>query len=110
MLKIIGVLLVVMIAFFASSFSCRRENENSEKGKKIEAQNEVMEYRLRSENRIQQTQRALKKAGLYQGEIDGRMSPQINSAVIAFQRSKGLHPDGIVGARTWEEVKKYLKD
>jgi murein L,D-transpeptidase YcbB/YkuD len=110
MLKIIGVLLVVMIAFFASSFSCRRESESVEKGKRIEAQNEIMEYRLRSENRIQQTQRALKKVGLYQGEIDGRMNAQMNSAVIDFQRSKGLSADGIVGSRTWEELKKYLKD
>lgn|SRR3989338_9074933 len=110
MSRIIIALFIVMAAFFVSSLSCRKESESAAKGKKVEAQNEVMEYRLRSEDRVQQTQRALRKAGFYQGEIDGRMNPRTHSAVIAFQKSKGLSPDGIVGTRTWEELKKCLKD
>ena len=32
---------------------------------------------------------------------DGDFGPKTKLAVVAFQKRKGLHPDGIVGRGTW---------
>lgn len=61
-------------------------------------------------DRVRQIQIALKRAGFYKGEIDGKVGPQTKGAIKAFQKSKNLAVDGIVGPRTWEELTKYLKD
>lgn len=61
-------------------------------------------------DRTKQIQIALRKAGFYTGNIDGKIGPRTKKAIIAFQRSKGLKPDGIVGPKTWEELRKYLKE
>lgn len=39
--------------------------------------------------------------------VDGKYGPATTAAVIAFQKSKGLTPDGIVGPKTLEALKKY---
>ncbi|MBU5427876.1 LysM peptidoglycan-binding domain-containing protein [Tissierella pigra] len=39
--------------------------------------------------------------GFNPGAIDGIFGPNTHSAVVAFQRSRGLTPDGIVGINTW---------
>lgn len=78
--------------------------------KKEQIQDEIMSYRLKSKDRIKQIQTALKKAGFYKGQIDGKIGPQTKKAIIAFQKYKKLKPDGIVGPKTWEELNKYLKD
>jgi len=76
---------------------------------KSRIQDEIMGYRLKSKDRAKQTQAALKKSGFYRGDIDGKMSPQTKKAIKAFQKSKGLNPDGVVGVKTWEEIAKILK-
>ncbi|MEX0675003.1 MAG: peptidoglycan-binding protein [Gaiellaceae bacterium] len=43
---------------------------------------------------------ALRAHGLYQGAIDGLAGPQTRSAVLTFQRRKGLAADGRAGPRT----------
>lgn len=53
-------------------------------------------------------QTALKNAGFYNGEIDGKFGPQTKSAVEAFQSANGLKVDGTVGPQTWNLLKKYL--
>jgi hypothetical protein len=45
-------------------------------------------------------QRRLAALGFDPGPIDGRYGPMTKAAVQAFQRSKGLVPDGIVGSLT----------
>ena len=77
---------------------------------KSQIQDEVMGYRLKSKNRTKQIQTALKKAGFYKGDIDGKLGPQTKKAIKVFQKSKGLTPDGVIGVRTWEELAKILKD
>lgn len=84
--------------------------ETSDIKRKSEVQDEIMSYRLKSEDRARQIQTALKKAEFYKGEIDGKEGPQTKRAIKSFQRAKKLNPDGIVGPRTWEELNKYLKD
>jgi peptidoglycan hydrolase-like protein with peptidoglycan-binding domain len=80
-----------------------------EKKSRADVQDEIMSYRLKPKGRIRQIQTALRKAGFYKGEIDGKEGPQTTRAIKAFQKAKGLNPDGVVGSKTWEELEKYLK-
>jgi len=61
-------------------------------------------------DRKKQIQIALQKAGFYKGKIDGKIGPQTKEAIKAFQKAKGLKTDGTVGAQTWAELNKYLKE
>ncbi|KNZ70949.1 ErfK/YbiS/YcfS/YnhG family protein [Thermincola ferriacetica] len=55
---------------------------------------------------IVQVQQRLQTLGYYKEELDGQFGPTTRNAVIAFQRARGLVPDGIVGSRTYEELEK----
>jgi hypothetical protein len=57
-----------------------------------------------------QIQRALKNAGYYQGQIDGKIGPRTQEAIRKFQKAKGLKADGIVGRKTSAELNRYLKE
>lgn len=50
---------------------------------------------------VVELQTLLRNAGFNPGAIDGIFGNMTHSAVIAFQRSKGLVQDGIVGVMTW---------
>jgi peptidoglycan hydrolase-like protein with peptidoglycan-binding domain len=54
-------------------------------------------------------QKALKNAGFYQGEIDGKIGPRSQEAIKEFQRKNNLVDDGKVGAKTWSLLKVYLE-
>ena len=56
-----------------------------------------------------QVQEALKNAGYYDGNIDGRFGPKTKAAVKQFQKDMGLKVDGVVGSKTKEKLLKYLK-
>lgn len=49
---------------------------------------------------VARIQRELKAAGLYQGEIDGKMGPQTRKAVEQFQSSNNLRPTGVPDTAT----------
>lgn len=49
-------------------------------------------------------QEQLKNLGFYNGVVDGNFGAGTKAAVIAFQQSKGLFADGVVGAKTWESI------
>ena len=70
----------------------------------------VLNYPLKSKDSIIKIQNALKFSGFYKGKIDGKFGLQTKKAIKAFQRSKKLRPDGVVGKKTWEALEKYLKD
>jgi len=53
-------------------------------------------------------QTALKAAGFYTGNVDGKIGPKTKKAIVEFQRAKGLKADGRVGPKTWAELEKYL--
>ncbi|RJO65727.1 MAG: peptidoglycan-binding protein [Candidatus Omnitrophota bacterium] len=74
-----------------------------------EPQEKVAKARL-PKDRKKQIQIALQKAGFYKGKIDGKIGPQTKEAIKAFQKAKGLKTDGAVGAQTWVELNKYLKE
>ena len=50
---------------------------------------------------VKRLQRKLAAAGFTPGKIDGVFGPQTKAAVLAFQKSRGLVQDGIVGVKTW---------
>lgn len=54
-------------------------------------------------------QKALKKAGYYNGTVDGKVGPGTRDAIAAFQKDNGLKADGICGRGTWAKLKSYLE-
>ncbi len=64
---------------------------------------------LRISTGAKEVQKALKKAGYYNGAIDGKIGKKTKAAIRAFQKHNGLKVDGIVGPKTWLKMKKYLK-
>ncbi len=53
-------------------------------------------------------QKALKGAGYYSGEMDGKIGPDAREAIRNFQRDNGLTPDGVCGKQTWTKLKTHL--
>jgi len=51
-------------------------------------------------------QTALKNAGFYSGNIDGKIGPKSKKAIDDFQKANGLKVDGKVGPKTWEAMVK----
>ena len=55
-----------------------------------------------------EVQKALKGAGLYEGKIDGKIGAKTKAAVVEFQKQHNLKADGMIGQKTWTELKAYL--
>jgi peptidoglycan hydrolase-like protein with peptidoglycan-binding domain len=53
-----------------------------------------------------EVQTALKNAGFYAGNIDGKIGPKSKKAIEDFQKANGLKVDGKVGPKTWEAMSK----
>lgn len=53
---------------------------------------------------VQRLQQALQRAGFDPGAIDGTFGPKTDQAVRAFQNSRSLTIDGIVGPQTWQAL------
>lgn len=64
----------------------------------------VLRLGSRGEN-VKTLQTMLKQQKLYNGPINGIFDRQTRSAVIAFQHSKKLHADGVVGSQTWTAIR-----
>lgn len=56
-----------------------------------------------------QIQTALKNAGFYSGNVDGKVGANTEKAIKEFQKANGLEPDGVIGAKTRSLLQKYLK-
>ncbi len=68
---------------------------------------EHKESEMPQEIPIKQVQIALKKAGFYKGDIDGKQGPKTKEAIRAFQKARGLKVDGVVGKTTWQALSRY---
>jgi peptidoglycan hydrolase-like protein with peptidoglycan-binding domain len=53
-----------------------------------------------SESQIKQVQQKLKTTGLYSGQIDGRMGPDLKQAISAFQMQHKLPQTGAIDQQT----------
>lgn len=87
-----------------------RDVKSEEEIRKIMGPQEKAIKEKLPKDRKKQIQIALQKAGFYKGKIDGKIGPQTRQAIREFQKSKGLRVDGVMDSKTWEELKKYLKD
>ncbi|MDE2028467.1 MAG: peptidoglycan-binding protein [Candidatus Omnitrophica bacterium] len=58
---------------------------------------------------VEKIQRALKSAGVYTGPVDGKAGAGTKEAIIEFQKSHGLKADGVLGKKTWDKLKAYLR-
>lgn len=58
---------------------------------------------------VADVQKALQAAGYYSGNIDGKIGPNTIAGIAGFQKANGLKADSIVGAKTWDALKSYLK-
>jgi len=85
-------------------------NKKQESKKPIPGMISEIHLPLKSKDKIEKIQQALKNAGFYKGDIDGKIGLKTRSAVKAFQKSKGLIADGVVGQKTWDELNKYFKN
>jgi Putative peptidoglycan binding domain/CHAP domain len=54
---------------------------------------------------VAEAQRLLTTKGFSPGAADGSFGPKTRSAVVAFQRSKGLTADGVIGPNTWKALR-----
>ncbi|MBP7836054.1 MAG: peptidoglycan-binding protein [Candidatus Omnitrophica bacterium] len=57
---------------------------------------------------LKDIQVALKNAGFYQGNIDGRIGRQTREAIKAFQKANNLKADGKLNKRTRAALMEYL--
>ncbi|MFH1807224.1 MAG: peptidoglycan-binding protein [Pseudomonadota bacterium] len=53
---------------------------------------------------VKTLQQKLKNAGFNPGAVDGDFGPRTRAAVLAFQRSRGISADGVVGPQTWGKL------
>ena len=53
------------------------------------------------EKHVKAAQSLLKAAGFDCGEVDGIFGNKTDKATKAFQKKRGLEPDGIIGEQTW---------
>lgn len=58
---------------------------------------------------VRTLQRDLRTLGFDPGPVDGDFGPLTNAAVVAFQKTHGLEPDGVVGPLTRGAMDKLLK-
>jgi peptidoglycan hydrolase-like protein with peptidoglycan-binding domain len=61
-----------------------------------------------TKERTKDIQIALKKAGFYDGKIDGIKGDMTRKAIKSFQKANGLRDDGVVGPKTWDLLSGYL--
>lgn len=62
---------------------------------------------IRVDARPEEIQKALKNAGFYEGPVDGKIGHKSQQAIKDFQAAHNLTNDGIVGQKTWVELKRY---
>lgn len=126
-MKIICRLLILVLAFFISACS-RQEDalEESQEPLSIELSSIPESASPKEEVILEETevplppqgpykpsdkeiQTALKNAGYYKAEIDGKIGPLTRNAITKFQAANGLEADGKVGPKTWAVLEDYLE-
>ena len=59
---------------------------------------------------VQGVQQALLNAGFQIGKVDGVAGPQTKKMLVAFQKSKGLRGDGVIGIQTLRLLAEHLEE
>jgi D-alanyl-D-alanine carboxypeptidase (penicillin-binding protein 5/6) len=64
----------------------------------------ALNRKILSSQQVRHVQEKLKALGFDPGPVDGIFGPKTLRAAVAFQKSKGLSPDGIVGRQTLQQL------
>lgn len=91
--KVLSILIVLLLVNTTMGFSNKAEAQKAVKYGDSNKDVWDLQYRLRT----------LK---LYSSTIDGHYGPGTKSAVIAYQKKKGMYPDGKTSLATWRSLKK----
>ncbi|MFB2897660.1 peptidoglycan-binding protein [Aerosakkonemataceae cyanobacterium BLCC-F50] len=90
------------IPAFAATPNQSSSTSNSQSNTTTAASNANPSLKLGSRgDSVKKLQQYLKENGFYKGEINGNFDKNTRAAVIAFQKSKKVRADGVVGASTW---------
>ncbi len=54
---------------------------------------------------VRDLQERLRLLGFYRGRVDGAFGSLTREALVAFQESRGLEPDGLAGRRVWKALR-----
>lgn len=90
-------------------FEVIEELENAKSSVSAKIKNKKDNRIIRVAVSASQVQKALKNSGYYKGKIDGNIGSGSRKAIKVFQTDHGLNSDGIVGKKTWIELKRYLQ-
>lgn len=74
----------------------------------VESGKEKAGLKAKTHRSIKDIQAALKNAGFYQGNVDGRMGKQTREALKAFQKAHNLKVNGRANKQTWAALNEYL--
>jgi murein L,D-transpeptidase YcbB/YkuD len=89
-----------------------KENLNKSNEEKVAVTKAVSVEKTDLKKKIKLTpkaiQTALKNAGLYKGDIDGKIGKNTEEAIKEFQKANNLHVDGKVGKKTWDLLKAHV--
>jgi len=111
-----GYISILTLFFLIFCFGCQKSQEAKELPLKEELVSKE-EITLEKETPVEETepkllpeniQKALKNAGFYTGEIDGKIGPKTIEAIKEFQEKNNLKVDGKVGPKTWERLREYF--
>ena len=90
----------------------KKESYSSSRSSRSYSNDSASSYKKEGTLRVDvspdQVQLALKNAGFYNGTVDGKIGERTKKAIADFQKAHNLNPDGIIGRKTWEELKAYL--
>ena len=80
------------------------KKERQDSGDKV-----IEEGSIRVSAAPEDVQKALQKAGYYDGAVDGKIGRKTIDAIKNFQKEHDLKVDGVIGAKTWQAMRGYLE-
>ena len=99
------------VSALEAELSAKDEELNSLKESVVKAPEQPVvanAVEVRPQPKTKDIQLALKNAGYYSGNLNGKMNKQTRRAIKAFQKANNLPTDGKVGKQTWNILADYL--
>lgn len=84
-------------------------SSSSKKGRLGSEDKSIPEGTIRVSASPDDVQKALQKAGYYDGAVDGKIGRRTIDAIKNFQKEHDLKADGVIGTKTWQAMQGYLE-
>lgn len=84
-------------------------SSGSKKDRQDSDDNFIEEGSIRISASAEDVQKALQKAGYYDGVLDGKIGRKTIDAIKNFQKEHDLKADGVIGVKTWQAMKSYIE-